>query len=78
MEIADHVTQRSHTIAAQIVYFRQMRGMSQEALARACGMKQSAIARLERTEDCKWTTTTLLRLAAALDMKVDVRIEAER
>ena len=66
----------SLTIAAQVVYFRQFRGMTQRQLADACGIEQSALARLERTPDSHWTATTLNKLAAALDVRISVDVVA--
>jgi DNA-binding Xre family transcriptional regulator len=69
-EIECFVSKNSRTIAAQVVYFRQFRKMTQEQLAAAAGMDQPAIARLEKTLDIHWTMPTLARIAEALDMKV--------
>lgn len=74
MEIADHITTGSRVIAAQVRYFRELRGMTQQQLGDACGMKQESISRLENTDDVHWTTTTLLTIAAALDMAVMARL----
>ncbi len=74
MEIADHVTSCSRTIAAQVKYFRMMRGLSQAELGALCDMEQSTIARLENTADTHWTTPTLMRIAAALDCRADVQV----
>lgn len=72
--IQQHVDRQSHTIAAQVVYYRLYRKLTQKQLAEMCGMKQAAIARLERQPDVKWTTTTLMRIAAALDVRVSAEI----
>ena len=69
-----YVKENSHTIASQVLFFRIHRGLTQKQLAALCGMKQSAIARLEKTPDTKWTTPTLMRIAAALDVRVSADI----
>lgn len=72
-EIADHVTEGSFVIASQVRYFREIRGMSQEDLAKATGMKQSTISRLESTPDVQWRSTAIVKIAHALDMAVICR-----
>lgn len=69
-----YVKNTSHTIASQIVFFRLHRGLTQKQLADLCGMKQPAIARLERTPDTQWTAPSLLKIAAALDVRVSADI----
>lgn len=68
------VKRHSHTIAAQVLFFRLHRGLSQKKLGEMCGMKQAAIARLEHTPDVKWTSRTLMKIAAALDIRVSVDV----
>lgn len=68
------VKRHSHTIAAQIVFFRLHRKLTQKQLGELCGMKQTAIARLEKTPDIRWTSTSLMRIAAALDVRVSVDV----
>ena len=73
LEIHQHVVEkRSFLIASQVAFFRKQRGMTQKDLAMACGIEQSALARLEKTPDTQWTSPTLLKLAAALDVRVSV------
>lgn len=72
MEIEQYVSKTSHTIAAQVVYFRLFRKMTQEQLAEAAGMSQPAIARLEKTPDNQWTWPTLEKIGEALDVRVSV------
>ena len=74
VRIQQHVDRQSHTIAAQVAYFRQYRKLTQKQLAELCDMRQSAIARLERTPDARWTVPTLMRIAAALDVRVSTEI----
>lgn len=75
MEIAQHISKTTHTIAAQVVYFRRFRKMTQAQLAKATGIEQSAIARLEKTPDIHWTMPTLAKIGAALDVRVSAKIE---
>jgi len=73
--LAGQVQRDTFIVASQVRYFRELRGLSQQDLADACGMFQTAVSRLELTPDHKWTSGTLLRIAAALDLKVDIRLE---
>jgi transcriptional regulator with XRE-family HTH domain len=50
-----------------------MRGLSQGELAHLCGMKQSAISRIEQAS--KWNIATIWRIAEALDVRVRVTID---
>ena len=74
MQVERYVSRTSHTIAAQVVYFRLHRKMTQAQLAEACGVSQPDIARLERQPDHKWTMPTLLMIAGALDMEVSANV----
>ena len=76
MEIEKYVSKTSRTIAAQVVYFRQYRKLTQEQLAELTGMDQPTIARLEKTDDLHWTMPTLQRIAEALDMRVSADLVA--
>lgn len=69
-QIAQYVSEGSRTIAAQVVYFRLFRKMTQEQLAAASDMDQPTIARLEKTADIHWAMPTLAKIASALDMRV--------
>jgi transcriptional regulator with XRE-family HTH domain len=55
-------------IAAQIRELRKKRSLTQLAFAQECGMKQSAVSRIERAEYSP-TTTTMFRAARALDAR---------
>ena len=46
MEVQRYVSRTSHTIAAQVVYFRLHRRMTQAQVAAACGVSPPDIARL--------------------------------
>lgn len=59
-------------VAFQIRGMRDKRELRQKALAELCGMKQSAISRIERSDYSAWNFTTLLRVADALDAKLKV------
>lgn len=60
-------------IARQVVEQRAVRKLSQRDLAELCGTTQSAIARFEAgTRPPR--LDTLLRMAAALDCRLDVRL----
>jgi transcriptional regulator with XRE-family HTH domain len=60
-------------VASQLIAFRKKRRLSQTALARLCGMKQSAVSRIEKSTYSRWNFTTLWRVAKALDVRVQVR-----
>lgn len=61
-------------IALQIRATRLSRGMTQDDLAKAAGMKQEQISRLEKA-DKNTTLATLVRVAKALDVALIVRFE---
>lgn len=61
------------SIAYQIQALRERLGLSQEAFARKLGMKQSMVSRLENPDAGKVTVQTLLQIAAALDVALNVR-----
>lgn len=62
-------------IAAQIRSLREKRNMRQVDFAKAADMKQSAVSRIEQAEYSKWSFTTLLRVAKALDARLRVVFE---
>ena len=64
-------------IAAQIRELREKRTMSQNEFAEACGMKQSAISRIEQSEYSGWTFKTLMRIAKALKANWTFKLEPE-
>jgi DNA-binding Xre family transcriptional regulator len=62
-------------IACGLRRFRIERGLNQSELAERCGMKQSAISRIEQSSYSKWNFNTLWRIADALDVRVAVKID---
>ncbi|MGH3351169.1 MAG: helix-turn-helix domain-containing protein [Nocardioides sp.] len=62
-------------IAAEVTEHRVARGLSQRELAELCGTTQSAIARLESGSRPP-KIDTLLRVAAALDCRLEVSFHA--
>ena len=62
-------------IAYDLRRFRKERGLNQSELAQLCGMKQSAISRIEQASYSKWNFSTLWRIAEALDVRVRVTID---
>ena len=62
-------------IAYDLRRFRKERGLNQSELAQLCGMKQSAISRIEQASYSKWNLSTLWRIADALDVRVRVSID---
>ena len=52
--------------------------MSQSRLARAVGIRQPAISRLERGEFNNITLSTLIKVADALDLDLDISLKARR
>lgn len=61
-------------VAMAIRDLREKRKMTQTQLAEACGMKQSAISRLENATYGKWGIDTLLRISKALDARLVVAL----
>lgn len=59
-------------VAAQLQEFRKKRVLTQQELARLCGMKQVVITRIERSACAKGNFTTLWRIAKALDLRVRI------
>src|SRR5262249_49273709 len=62
-------------IAAQIRSLREKRGLRQVDFAKAAEMKQSAVSRIEQAEYSRWSFTTLMRVARALDARLRVIFE---
>lgn len=62
-----------HWLARQIRVLREERGLSQEDFAKIFGKPQSTIARLEDPDYGRMSLTTLLKLASAFDVGLDVR-----
>src|SRR5580698_8551014 len=63
------------SIATQLKVLREQRGMKQEELAQAAGMKQERISLLESVNYGAWSTNTLRKLAKALDVRLKVSFE---
>lgn len=68
-------TEREIDIPAQIKKLRKLRRMRQAQLAERAGTKQSAISRIETSQEAKWELETLVKLAEALDARLSVVIE---
>ena len=64
--------QAQDDVAQQIRTIRIKREMRQVDLAKTARMKQSAVSRVEQANYSRWTFTTLLRIADALDARVRV------
>lgn len=54
---------------------RELRGLTQGQLARACNTQQSAVSRFERSSSPVWEFEFLLRLADALDARLRLVVE---
>jgi transcriptional regulator with XRE-family HTH domain len=67
--------QAQDEIATRIRELRESRGLTQEQLAKQCGMKQSAISRIEDASYSRWSFRTLWRVAEALDARIRVILE---
>lgn len=67
--------QTQDEIAMGIRSLREKRKMRQIGLAKKCGMKQSAISRIEQADYSGWSFSTLLRVADALDARLQVIFE---
>jgi transcriptional regulator with XRE-family HTH domain len=68
-------SEREIDIPNQIKNLRKLRDMNQAHLAELVGTKQSAISRLERSQEAKWELETLVKVAEALDARLSVVIE---
>lgn len=68
-------TQLALDIPTQIKSLRKFRKLRQEDLAELIGTKQSAICRLEKSDDPVWKFETLLSIAEALDARLTVSYE---
>jgi len=62
-------------IASQLRDAREKRDLSQAQLAERCGMKQSAISRLEQASYSRWSFNTLMRIADALDLRPRIHFD---
>jgi transcriptional regulator with XRE-family HTH domain len=60
-------------LANQIKVLREQRGLTQARLAEAAGMKQTRISILEDSSNTSLNVSTLLRLAKALDVGLEVK-----
>jgi ribosome-binding protein aMBF1 (putative translation factor) len=63
-------------LANQIAAARKRAGLSQAQLAERIGTKQTGVARMERAGTTGFTTTTLAKIAAATDSKLEVQLTA--
>jgi transcriptional regulator with XRE-family HTH domain len=68
-------TEREIDIPAQIKSLRKFRELNQAELAERVGTKQSAISRLERSQDANYELETLVKIAEALDARLSILIE---
>ena len=68
-------SEREIDIPAQIKSLRKFRGLTQAQLAEKAGTKQSAISRIERSEETNWETETLVKIAEALDARLSLVFE---
>ncbi len=62
-------------VAMRLRDLRAFRKKTQKDIAELTGMKQSAVSRIEQSDYAAWSFTTLLRLAEALNAKVNVSFE---
>lgn len=60
-------------LARQVRVLREDRGWSQQDLAEATGLKQSAVSRLEDPDYGRYTLSTLLKLRSAFDVGLEVK-----
>lgn len=65
---------RAIKIANQIYSLRKERGLTQEDLARAIGINQSNIARIEDADYSNYTLSTLTKVAAGLSADLNIFI----
>lgn len=62
-------------IAAQLIFLRKLRRVSQAKLAEEIDTKQSGISRVESADYGNWNFNTLRKIAAALDGRLRITIE---
>jgi ribosome-binding protein aMBF1 (putative translation factor) len=62
------------SLANQILAARQHAGLSQAGLAKRIGTQQTGVARLERAGHASYTVSTLAKIAAATNSRLEVRI----
>jgi transcriptional regulator with XRE-family HTH domain len=67
--------EREIDIPSQLKTLRKFRGMTQKELAEEAGTKQSAISRIEKSQEVNWELETLVKLAEALHARLAVIIE---
>lgn len=65
-------------IAAELIKARTKGGLSQQKLAALIGTSQSVIARLESEKYDRYTIKTLLRIAKAVNAKLEVKFNFNR
>jgi len=63
------------SIPSQLKTLRKKRQLNQTQLAQLLGTQQSAISRIERSDEMNLELETLLRLADALDARLSVKME---
>ena len=61
-------------LANQIADARKRAGLSQAQLAERIGTKQTGVARMERAGTTGFTTTTLAKIAAATNCRLEVQL----
>jgi ribosome-binding protein aMBF1 (putative translation factor) len=69
-------TDLADQVATLLIAYRAKHGLSQTELARRLGMRQPAIARLEAGQHAP-SFRTLARLAAVLEVELNLRITAD-
>jgi predicted transcriptional regulator len=67
-----------YEIIQSLIKRRNQLRISQSQLARTVGTKQPAISRLERGEFNNVTLSTLIKVAQALDLELDISLKARR
>ena len=67
-----------YEMVRRLIKRRNQLRMSQSQLARAVGTRQPAISRLERGEFNNITLSTLIKVADALDLDLDISLKARR
>lgn len=62
-------------LATQLKVLREQRGLKQFQLADKAGMAQNRISVLEDVNYQRWTVSTLIRLAQAMDLRIRISFE---
>lgn len=75
--MSDPIDALATNLASNLRYIRQQRGMTQQELAKLCGVPRSTVGQME-TGSCNPTLSVLARLAAALQISIEEILSTPR